>query len=137
MKKYILTFILILYFPFLGYNDDCCKYMALISSVCDGDTVTGTVYLGLGVAMVQKMRLSGIDAPEIKTKDTKEKEAGYLARDALAALLLDQEVMIKTDVDKVGKYGRLIVTIFIDVNGELVDVNKWMVESGYAVYKDY
>ena len=80
------------------------EYTAKITSVYDGDTVTGDVDLGFGIWIKkQKFRLMGIDTPEIRTKDKDEKVRGYEARDRLRELILGKTVRIRSFGK--GKYG--------------------------------
>ncbi|MFH0984383.1 MAG: DUF1016 N-terminal domain-containing protein [Candidatus Omnitrophota bacterium] len=52
--------------------DDLYTYRASIIEVLDGDTVKAVVDLGFGVRSVQTLRLRGIDAPEMVSKEGKE-----------------------------------------------------------------
>ena len=108
------------------------EYKALVTSVYDGDTITIDLDLGLKSWHIdKKCRLFGIDTPELRGH---EKEAGKRARDALRKLILDKEVIVRTEKDKSGKYGRLIVTVYT-LDG--LNVNEWLVSNGYAVEKEY
>ena len=106
-------------------------YKAKILRVVDGDTVDAIVDLGCHVQITERLRLLGVDAPE-KRKPTK--EAGDAATDYLRELIEGKQVAIKTELDKSGKYGRLLATIYLD-DGK--NVNDLMVTSGHAVYRDY
>jgi micrococcal nuclease len=87
-------------------------YKAHITKVYDGDTVTADIDLGFNMVMrKQKLRLLGIDTPEIRGE---EREKGLISRDRLSELILDTDVCIVTDKDKSGKYGRWLVTIYAD-----------------------
>ncbi len=115
------------------------EYYADIVSVYDGDTVTAEVDLGFKIKVTEKLRLAGINAPEMRGP---EKEAGKVSRDALREKILGKRVRVFTNKDKKGKYGRYIATITIaDTPSGMgivhEDVNKWMVENGYAVEAKY
>ena len=89
------------------------EYNVKITSVYDGDTVTGDVDLGFGIWIFkQKFRLLGIDTPELRTKDEEEKKRGYAARDRLRELILGKTVRIRSFGK--GKYGRWLVEIWLD-----------------------
>ena len=98
-----------------------------IKKVYDGDTITVSIDLGMGVSRVEKIRLADINAPEVRGD---EREAGLVSRDWLKARLADAEaagtdIIIRTIRDKKGKYGRYIGKIYIDniyVNQEMIDV---------------
>jgi micrococcal nuclease len=105
-------------------------YKAKIISVYDGDTVTAVIDLGFETTKKIKIRLYGINAPEIRGKQRPE---GLKSRDYLRSLVLDKDVIIQTLKDKKGKYGRYIGIIHLgDEN-----VNELLVESGHAVKKEY
>ncbi|CAM3274392.1 thermonuclease family protein [Aequorivita lipolytica] len=100
-------------------------YKAKIIAVYDGDTVTALVDLGFLHTQEMKLRLYGINTPEIRGE---EKEQGIIARDILREMILDKEVQIRSYKDKQGKYGRYLANIML---GDL-DVNIWLVDNGYA-----
>jgi len=89
------------------------EYKAIITYVYDGDTLTADVDLGFKMwAKKIKLRLLGVDTPEIRTKDPAEKEAAYKARDRVRELCMDKEVTM-TSAGK-GKYGRWLATVNVD-----------------------
>ena len=100
-------------------------YKAKIIDVYDGDTVTAMVDLGFLHFQEMKLRLYGIDTPELRGD---EKEAGIVVRDLVREMILDKEVEIHSYKDKQGKYGRYLANIIIDG----VDVNQWLVDNGHA-----
>ena len=109
------------------------SYRALILSVYDGDTVTAKIDLGFDIWVKKKLRLRGINTPEVRTKDKDEKRAGYEARDLVRDRIQDKMVMVK--MGKAGKYGRYIATIFeYDQDGELKEqsLNDELLETGLA-----
>ena len=76
------------------------QYKATIIDVYDGDTVTAKVDLGFLISQEMKLRLYGIDTPELRGS---EREEGLKVRDILREMILDQEVIINTYKDKQGK----------------------------------
>lgn len=113
---------------------DLYTYQAKIVSVYDGDTVTAEIDLGFHVKVTEKIRLSGINTPELRGS---ERQEGLKARDELRKWILDKELFINTQKDKKGKYGRYLGTLYLEENGELVNINKRLVDEGFAEYKDY
>ena len=87
------------------------KYRVEAISFYDGDTATIAIDLGFGLRITkQKIRILGIDTPEIRTKDPLEKAAGYLARDKAAefcSLAIDSITFLSLEWER-GKYGRLL-----------------------------
>jgi len=106
-------------------------YKAKVTSVYDGDTITCVIDLGFSLSAKIKVRLLGIDTPEIRTKDLVEKEKGYVTRDWLRDKILDQDILLHTK--EKGKFGRwlgLIWTLDEDkpgfensYNGQLIKEN--------------
>jgi len=110
------------------------KYHGKIIKVYDGDTVTMQVDLGFNVSVVEKIRLHGINAPEVRGM---EKVKGKESRDYLRSLVLHKKVFVQTIKDKKGKYGRYLGILYVRYNDYLLDVNKHMVSKGYAEEKEY
>ncbi len=100
-------------------------YKAHIKDVYDGDTVTAVVDLGFLHYQEMKLRLYGIDTPELRGD---EREQGIIVRDILREKILDKDVEIHSYKDKQGKYGRYLATIMLE--GE--DINQWLVDNGHA-----
>lgn len=105
------------------------RYRAKIVEVYDGDTVTALVDLGFRTQVKLKLRLFGINAPEI-AKWTRVN--GEKSRDYLASLVLDKDVVIDTFKDKTEKYGRFLAKIMLIKDSNLVEVNQMMIDSGHA-----
>lgn len=106
------------------------RYKAEVVGVYDADTITANIDLGFHVWFEnQKIRLLGIDAPELRGS---EREKGIVARNALSRLILAQSVTLETVKDRKGKYGRWLATVFYDG----LNVNEWLVEKGYAKRSD-
>ena len=105
------------------------EYNAALIRVVDGDTVDFLCDLGHSVAIKERYRLYGINAPETRTRDRAEKKRGLEAKRWLIDRLTDKDIIIRTHKDKKGKFGRYLATIFID--GE--NVNQEMVDKGLAV----
>lgn len=100
------------------------EYKATILKVIDGDTVDVAIDLGLRIFTQQRIRLYGINAPEMRTPE------GPAAKKRLAELLpIGAEVVLRTRKDKLEKYGRYL-GIFIDADGH--EVNQRMVQEGLA-----
>ena len=103
------------------------EYAARVGSVYDGDTVRTDIDLGFGVWLQnQKIRLFGINAPEMRGDD---REKGQLSRDWLRDQLKKGPLTLQTIRDRKGKYGRWLGRLV--VNG--VDLNQKMVDEGLAV----
>lgn len=93
-----------------------------VISVYDGDTATVRVDLGMGVSTVVKLRLLGINAPEMSTPQ------GVPSRDHLRKLC-KVPLTIRTYKDPGDKYGRWLAEIW---SGD-VCINDQMIIDGFAV----
>lgn len=118
------------------------EYRCKLDRVVDGDTVDLVIDLGFHISIKERFRLAKIDAPESRTLNREEKKKGLASTAFLEGLLDTISMKVKTDKDTKGKYGRWIGTIFVSESEDpklldWVDVNMMMVESGYAVLKEY
>ena len=102
------------------------RYEATITNIYDGDTITADIDLGFGVYLTrQKLRLSGVRAPEVRGED---RERGLLTRNALREKIGDQRVTLETRNFEKGKYGRWLVTVYLREEC----LNEWLIDSGLA-----
>lgn len=102
-----------------------------VVSVYDGDTFRVDIDEWPGiVGRNMPVRIAGIDTPERRSKCSKEKILAYKARQKLAAILRQGDVVLKNI--RRGKYFRLLSDVF--VNGK--SVADLMIQSGYAVRYD-
>jgi len=147
-----------LFFSFDGFETKC-----KIIDVYDGDTVTGVLYIDENSTkpICYKIRLYGINAPEMRpSRSIEDGERKQIiadatnSRDFLTSLVKDKIVDI--ECFGMGKYGRLLANIFVEVpidagfgvkggyeNGgsnhkcDRVCVNELLVQKGHANKKDY
>ena len=100
------------------------EYRAYVTKVYDGDTITVDIDLGFEVWLKgQKLRLSGIDTPEVRGSSRSE---GLKARDALRVMILEKVISIKSHGR--GKYGRWLADIYL----EGVNINQRLLSEGFA-----
>jgi micrococcal nuclease len=114
------------------------KYRAIVTEVYDGDTITVDLDLGFYTWIKsQKLRLRGIDTPEMNSKDAAQRDAAFKARDALRSLIWGKLVVVETVKDGKDKYGRWLATVYIEENKgtQLVvtNVNQWMLDRKLGV----
>ena len=115
------------------------EYKADIIRVIDGDTVVMNIDLGFGIRFQETVRLAGINTPEIfgVKKDSDEYKKGIEAKTLVENLLRDSSIMIQTEKDKKGKYGRYIATIIIKgIDGD-INLNERLVTENLAEKVDY
>jgi micrococcal nuclease len=107
-------------------------YVRKIENVVDGDTIDVLIDLGFDILFKSRVRLAGIDTPESRTRDLKEKALGLESKEYLKKALKDaKSVIIKTEkMNSSEKYGRILGWLYI--NGDTVSVNDMMINDGYA-----
>jgi endonuclease YncB( thermonuclease family) len=99
--------------------------IATVYKVVDGDT--------FDAFPSGRVRLADINAPELN------EAGGQEAKNALTNLVLNKKVYLDVDdLYVMDKYNRLICVVFVDYNStHVLNVNKWLVENGYAQIVDY
>ena len=105
--------------------------------VVDGDTIDAKIDLGFNVSVKKRVRFLGVNAPESRTRDLEEKAKGLAAKDRVKQLLEGTKT-IQLKSHGVGKYGRCLGELHIDVvDGQekmtLESVNELLVKEGHAV----
>ena len=99
---------------------------AKVLEVYDGDTITVAFPFG-GKMYSWKCRLTGVDTPELRTRNLKEKEFGYQVRDQLRERILGK--VVKLSCKDFDKYGRLLVEVHDDNTDSIIIC---LIENGYA-----
>jgi len=109
------------------------QYKAKLIRVVDGDTVDALIDCGFSIFRKERIRLYGINAPESRTRDKKEKKRGLAAKARLKELIKEgkNKFMVETKIDKKGKYGRLLGTLYNN-SIELTNYNQTLVKEGHA-----
>ena len=112
-------------------------YKIELDRVIDGDTIDAYVDLGFDVSVKKRIRFMGINTPESRTRDLEEKARGLAAKDRLKNLLEGAKT-IQLNSHGVGKYGRCLGELHIDiVDGQecltLENVNQLLIKEGHAV----
>ena len=113
-------------------------YQAKIVYIYDGDTMH-VVFKEFGKYFRWNCRISGVDTPELRTKNLREKEMGYKVRDELRKLFMDKIVKIKCG--EFDKYGRLLIDVYVpdDIRSENKTeqmLSEWLIENKYAYAYD-
>jgi micrococcal nuclease len=117
------------------------EYKAKLIKVVDGDTLDAMIDLGFNTWVKKRIRLHGLDAYEVRTRDKEEKRKGLLAKSRL------QQVLEKNDEFRlrshgVGKYGRCLGDIYIVKRYIKSDkyhgksINQMLIREGHAKVYD-
>jgi micrococcal nuclease len=96
-----------------------------IHKVVDGDTIDAAIDLGFDISLTKRIRLAGVDTPESRTTDAKEKALGLEVKEWIKKKLEGQtDIIVKTELpDSTEKYGRILGHLFIG-DKEVSAVNK-------------
>ena len=110
-------------------------YRAKVVDVYDGDTITIIIFNKCGFEK-HKLRLYGIDTPEMKpSKNLPNREQhiqkAHLAKDKLSERILNK--IIQVDIKGNEKYGRLLGTIYLkSYCGNKENINQYMLDNNYG-----
>ena len=106
------------------------EYKAKLLRVIDGDTIDCIIDLGFDVRLKERIRLKGVDTPEVRTRDLEEKERGLAAKKRVQEVFkCSDEFTIITEIKK-GKYGRIVGTILLP--DRKVSLNQMLLDEGHA-----
>ena len=107
---------------------DAFVYNATLERIVDGDTFDCCLDLGFDVKLhKQRVRLSGIDTPESRTRDLTEKKLGLAAKERLKELCTGK---FKIKSLGKGKYGRILGIPYTE-DGK--DICQMLIDEGHAV----
>ena len=115
-------------------------YRGKLERVVDGDTIDALIDVGFDIWVKKRIRYSGIDTWESRTRDLEEKAKGLEAKARDKELLL--EISSKSGYFRlksygVGKYGRVLGEIFIeDKDGKQYNINETLINEGHAYIYD-
>ena len=112
------------------------EYKFKLTRVVDGDTIDGIIDLGFNIHHHARVRLAAINEPEtrlqksIRNKKERiaEKQKGLKAKERLKEILKEgsrqpEGLIIKTHLDKKGKYGRVLGEILYIYARDLYNAN--------------
>ena len=111
-------------------------YRGKLERVVDGDTIDALIDGGFDIWIKKRIRYSGIDTWESRTRNLEEKAKGLEAKARNKELLM--EVSSKPGYFRlksfgVGKYGRVLGEIYIeDKEGKQYNINKTLISEGHA-----
>ena len=86
-------------------------YRADITRVVDGDTCDVTLHLGFDILYKGRVRLTGIDTPESRTRDLEEKKFGLASKQYFKDWAAKYDSVLVESTEK-GKFGRILGRIY-------------------------
>lgn len=125
-------------FKLFNLNDSrLWHYRAIVVRVYDGDTVIAVIDKGFQNLKLEKLRLAGIDAPELRPRKAgrteedleEEKRRARLATERVRELIEGKQVVIQTK--KTGKFGRWLADIYLP-DDPTRTVNQLLLDEGLA-----
>lgn len=104
------------------------QYYLTVDHVHDGDTIMGTLDLGLRLGLAKaSVRLAGVNAPELAA------DGGPEARDYVMGLVQPGDVLrVVSESWEHDNYGRIIGTVYL-ADGDPESLNDKLLQSGHAV----
>jgi len=87
------------------------KYNLLLNRVVDGDTVDADIGLGFGIVLQnRRIRLAGVDTPEVRTSDEEEKQFGLRAKTYVMNWCSEHQelFLVVTQGEEYDKFGRIL-----------------------------
>jgi endonuclease YncB( thermonuclease family) len=105
------------------------RYPAEVLRVIDGDTVEARIAIWLGQELVTKVRLRGIDAPELAGGCASERDMAVAARDRLTAMIGARAVTLQ-EVGPDKYHGRVVARL---VTADGLDAGTALMADGHAV----
>ncbi|OGK19752.1 hypothetical protein A3D80_03330 [Candidatus Roizmanbacteria bacterium RIFCSPHIGHO2_02_FULL_40_13b] len=94
----------------------------LVTRIIDGDTFE--------IQTRQKVRLIGIDTPELNTSTKKVPGCfGIQAKEKLSELIFNKQVRLMKDISETDRYGRLLRYVYFGENF----INQDLIEQGFAL----
>jgi len=103
------------------------RYKAKIVNVVDGDTVDAVIDIGFKLTTTQRLRLYGVNTPELRSSNEDERALANKAKEYTTNTLLSQEVLLTTY--KTDAFGRYLTTIHLT---DYTNFNRTLIEKGYA-----
>ena len=90
---------------------------AVVERIVDGDTIEVKAAIWLGQSLTVRVRIDGVDAPELEARCSEERRMALAARDYLAKRLLGAEVKLSRVA--YDKYGGRVRASVADSHGDI------------------
>ena len=113
-------------------------YRCKVTRVVDGDTVDADIDLGFNMIYKERIRLMGIDTPESRTRNKREKTLGKASKARLQELVKSNNpgvrgkkgtpIYLQTSKEGKGKFGRILGTLWVGTT----NINEQLVAEGHA-----
>lgn len=125
------------------------QYSALGHHVVDGDTIDVELDFGFRLRQEMRLRLAGIDTPEMNSEDEEDRERAYRAKKFVEEALFKvtvidenrnsveaRDLVVKTIKTRAGKekqtFGRYVAEVYVLIRGKWIFLNQALVDEGLA-----
>ena len=110
------------------------EYKCTVAHIVDGDTVDILIDLGFKTFVLKRVRFDGINAPESRTKNKREKVHGLYAKAWVKRMFAQATTITVLTKQEKGKYGRLVGRFILEIPelDEPVDLTDTMLKHGYG-----
>ncbi len=106
-------------------------YRGEVTGIVDGDTISVAISLGCHVYLERRIRLLGINAPELFSGT--DRAAGLAAKAALEQVLpVGSRVYLRTHLDRTS-FDRLLAELYRADGDTLIDVAAEMIAAGHGI----
>lgn len=117
-------------------------YEAKVLDIHDGDTISIEIDLGFQMRFTDKVRFYGINAPELKIRDEKNKitenPLGTKTLNTVKEFIkIGDVITIETIKDKKEKYGRYLANVYVLLDDRQICLNDYLLNNGLAVPMKY
>ena len=117
-------------------------YEAKVLDIHDGDTISIEIDLGFQMRFTDKVRFYGINAPELKIRDEKNKMVenplGTKTLNTVKEFIkIGDVITIETIKDKKEKYGRYLANVYVLLDDRQICLNDYLLNNGLAVPMKY
>jgi micrococcal nuclease len=117
-------------------------YEAKVLDIHDGDTISIEIDLGFQMRFTDKVRFYGINAPELKIRNEKNKMTenplGTKTLNTVKEFIkIGDIITIETIKDKKEKYGRYLANVYVLLDDRQICLNDYLLNNGLAVPMKY
>ncbi|QCW20370.1 hypothetical protein [Flavobacterium phage FPSV-S2] len=117
-------------------------YEAKVLDIHDGDTISIEIDLGFQMRFTDKVRFYGINAPELKIRNEKNKmtenQLGIKTLNTVKEFIkIGDVITIETIKDKKEKYGRYLANVYVLLDDRQICLNDYLLNNGLAVPMKY
>ncbi|RJS82847.1 hypothetical protein CW713_04690 [Methanophagales archaeon] len=108
------------------------RYRAELDRVVDGDTLDVVIDLGFYIRIKERIRLEGVDTPEIYgvPQDSEEYRRGLEAKEYVERRLAENGNQMIIETRKMGKWRRWLAKVYLPDTGRTL--NEELIEKGLA-----